>query len=394
MARMEIDDRRPVQIPEGNTYTQRGVTLEGVDVNQQNAGLEGVTVRGRDGHVDVFNLQTTEGQKAYLARLQSLGIRPSDLPSFVTNMQAHGIVTGLNAGQLAMLHKLAANIAWLATHPQVQHQAHAVDVADGAAGLTSTPPTPAPGATPPPGPAAPPFQGGITTIQSQWADFVAQSKAGNVMDVTALVEFVLRESYLQTTQDLGFYAQKVKFFNALKKCIRDELTRLRTAQSFLAGCWKPDGTLDVEKLHTKANPNNLDANGNPINYDPNVFPWQQYGNCNSATSQASLHYWLDVQLTEWHNGGGAKTFSETPGPNGEVTVESRTHINWSENKDVLENAIKGLEEKLSGVGDDAQLANVDLQNVLQKQQQTLQMMSNISKMLHDTALSIIRKMGG
>jgi hypothetical protein len=44
--------------------------------------------------------------------------------------------------------------------------------------------------------------------------------------------------------------------------------------------------------------------------------------------------------------------------------------------------------------DDAQLANVDLQNILQKQQQTLQMMSNISKMLHDTAAAIIRKIGG
>jgi hypothetical protein len=52
------------------------------------------------------------------------------------------------------------------------------------------------------------------------------------------------------------------------------------------------------------------------------------------------------------------------------------------------------EEKLSSLGDDAQLANVDLQNVLQKQQQTLQMMSNISKMLYDTAQSVIRKMGG
>ncbi|MBI5507586.1 MAG: hypothetical protein HY903_02420 [Deltaproteobacteria bacterium] len=60
----------------------------------------------------------------------------------------------------------------------------------------------------------------------------------------------------------------------------------------------------------------------------------------------------------------------------------------------LEAAIKELEEQLNSVGDDAQLANVDLQNTLQKQQQTLQMMSNISKMLHDTALAIIRKIGG
>ena len=35
----------------------------------------------------------------------------------------------------------------------------------------------------------------------------------------------------------------------------------------------------------------------------------------------------------------------------------------------------------------------DLQNMLQKQQQITQLMSNISKVLHDTAMSIIRKIG-
>ncbi|MCH8203246.1 MAG: hypothetical protein IH996_09085 [Proteobacteria bacterium] len=51
------------------------------------------------------------------------------------------------------------------------------------------------------------------------------------------------------------------------------------------------------------------------------------------------------------------------------------------------------EQKLSAAGDDAQLANIDLQNMLQKQQQTLQTISNVSKMLHDTAMAIIRKIG-
>jgi hypothetical protein len=63
-------------------------------------------------------------------------------------------------------------------------------------------------------------------------------------------------------------------------------------------------------------------------------------------------------------------------------------------KNSFEEEIKKQEEKLNALGDDAQLANVDLQNVLQKQQQTLQMMSNISKMLYDTAQGVIRKMGG
>lgn len=52
------------------------------------------------------------------------------------------------------------------------------------------------------------------------------------------------------------------------------------------------------------------------------------------------------------------------------------------------------EEKLNSIGDDAQLANVDLQNMLHKQQQTLQMLSNISKMLYDTSSAVIRKLAG
>ncbi len=62
-------------------------------------------------------------------------------------------------------------------------------------------------------------------------------------------------------------------------------------------------------------------------------------------------------------------------------------------KEELDAYVQALEEKLNGAGDDAQLANVDLQNILQKHQQTLQMISNISKMDHDTALAIIRKIG-
>jgi len=55
--------------------------------------------------------------------------------------------------------------------------------------------------------------------------------------------------------------------------------------------------------------------------------------------------------------------------------------------------LKELEEKLASVGDDGQLTNIDLQNALEKQQQTMQTMSNMSKMLHDTAMAVIRKIG-
>lgn len=53
-----------------------------------------------------------------------------------------------------------------------------------------------------------------------------------------------------------------------------------------------------------------------------------------------------------------------------------------------------LEGQLQTIGDDAQLAQLDLQQAMQRQQQTLQTLSNVSKLLHDTAMAIIRKIGG
>jgi hypothetical protein len=44
-------------------------------------------------------------------------------------------------------------------------------------------------------------------------------------------------------------------------------------------------------------------------------------------------------------------------------------------------------------GSDGQLANIDIQDMLQKQQQLVQMLSNVSKLLNDTASAVIRKIG-
>lgn len=60
----------------------------------------------------------------------------------------------------------------------------------------------------------------------------------------------------------------------------------------------------------------------------------------------------------------------------------------------LQKYLEQLEENLQGVGEDAQMGNIDdMQNVLEKQQQTMQMLSNVSKMLHDTCIAILRKIG-
>jgi hypothetical protein len=67
---------------------------------------------------------------------------------------------------------------------------------------------------------------------SRWQRYVQDlEKAGGAIDPNALVQEVLRESYLQTVEDLRFYAEKVKYYNTQKKLIRDYLQKLRDADA-------------------------------------------------------------------------------------------------------------------------------------------------------------------
>ncbi len=93
-------------------------------------------------------------------------------------------------------------------------------------------------------------------------------------------------------------------------------------------------------------------------------------------------------------GGQGELASGAGGVSAEGGAMAASDSGEVRNKADLDAYIKALEERLNSAGDDSQLANVDLQNELQKQQQLIQMMSNISKMLHDTAMAVIRKIGG
>ena len=62
-------------------------------------------------------------------------------------------------------------------------------------------------------------------------------------------------------------------------------------------------------------------------------------------------------------------------------------------KEQLEKYIAELEQELSSVDEENKMAYSDLQNALQRQSQTIQMLSNVSKILHDTAKAVIEKIG-
>lgn len=139
-------------------------------------------------------------------------------------------------------------------------------------------------------------RGPSPSLQRNWEQLLRSlPKETTASDVETLVQWVLRETYRETAEDLRSAAEKVKKTNGTKAAIRSDLEKARS--------------------RTPA----------------------------SGTADAS---------------------------------------------------VKQLEDRLNQVGDDAQLANVDLQNALQKAQQTLAMVSEISKLINDTTMAVLRKIGG
>ncbi len=172
------------------------------------------------------------------------------------------------------------------------------------------------------------------------------------LNINALVQAVLRNSYQDNQSDLKDYALKVEFFNNLKKNIRGEIARARSYQSA-----------------------NASTNGNA------AFPTAYQAN---ATGSDTYNGSAQVNMNEGNNWGSSGT---SPGngisPTGTIS-----------NANDLNSYISTMEEYLTSVGDDAQLAQVDLQNMAQNQQQTLQTLSNLSKSFNDVSMAIIRNIQG
>jgi len=149
----------------------------------------------------------------------------------------------------------------------------------------------------------------VESATSRWSSLVtALDQRRMPADVSELIQFVLRETYLQSYLYLQNCADKIKSFNDLRKQVRDEIAKLRQKRRTLSA----EKSSQVERDDTSAQ---------------------------------------------------------------------------------LADSIKKLEEKLVRIDDDAQLANIDLQNALQKQQQLIQMISNVSKIMYETSMQVIRKIG-
>ena len=386
-------------------------------------------------------------------------------------------------------------------------------------------------------------------IQGRWSEFAGKMAMNGNVDINALVQAVLRDSYMETTKDLHFYAQKVRFYNELKKAIREETQAARTHLAKFAGMNGEDfialytqkefGTdfsggepkIIITELENVPGDLAIEIGDKIIMVPPDVYmevgffealklidgvhaldPADTASSCGGGLKTDfvnNLYYFLASEASMGSGRGrdesgevtaiglgiatgagatdvasdiagrlaayGIDSSNVDDGRGGSVTLPNGTKVKDNQSdgainekdfdlnkaSDLIANAIglndnesmlrenefveeygellallesnmsgeksndslievllvaatlendgqgtvgtgytkaeheayiQGLEELLNSVGDDAQLANVDLQNMLQKQQQTMQQMSNISKMLHDTAKAMIQNM--
>jgi len=175
-------------------------------------------------------------------------------------------------------------------------------------------------------------QGNTANGNQLWTEFCKSyfNSREKAADVNALVQCVLRESYLVMNPMLNQYAQRVAYFNQQKQAIREQLRALRNRRAEALQRQLPSISVPVLIL--------------------------------TPTFQLNA-----------------------------PAIQSRGNSYMTPNQ--IQSEIAAWQAKLDQIAHDAQLANIDLQNVLQKQQQLIQMLSNVSKVLQDTAMAVIRKIG-
>ena len=170
------------------------------------------------------------------------------------------------------------------------------------------------------------------------------------VDLDAVIQSLLREVYEESTEDLRDYANKLRFTNQRKKAVREYVAALRDLRFAVIS------TARQRKV--------------------NIFQ--------PAEPDQAVLVELVTELS---------TIYKVDNVAYELGIPAQVPPQDVKTPEDLDAAIKQWEEELQSIGEDAQLANVDMQNMMQKQQQSLQLMSGISKMLHDTAMDVIRKIG-
>jgi uncharacterized membrane protein YfbV (UPF0208 family) len=67
----------------------------------------------------------------------------------------------------------------------------------------------------------------VQQLSQTWNDFMRQlGSLPSDLNVNEAIQYVLRESYRETLEDLKFYAEKVQYYNTLNKALRREASQM------------------------------------------------------------------------------------------------------------------------------------------------------------------------
>ena len=180
----------------------------------------------------------------------------------------------------------------------------------------------------------------VAALQGRWALWSERTRAPTLMDPNEMTQWVMRQAYVDNSEDMRTYAYKLHFQTELKSRLRDELQRAREHRS---DCGPASDT--ESKALTKPYAKKR------IRRDPLVAP-------------DGIHSVRAVESA------------------GEIV-----------DADALNDYIRDLETALSTTSDDMQVAQLELQGMSQRQQQVMNALSNLSKSLHETSMAILRKIG-
>jgi len=169
-----------------------------------------------------------------------------------------------------------------------------------------------------------------------WQDVIIALKQKGPVDVDALVNHVMKAAYDDAAEDLKEKKRKIEAINNAKQIIRQHLNELRRQMPKLKETIKKNGRVHFKSVGLKNITSDSSRKAPPVLTRNNTGELRTFSKLKE----------LDSYFTEW-------------------------------------------EEKLNTLGEDGQFASLKLQDALSNQSQVLQTLSNISKILNDTAMGMV-----
>jgi len=271
----------------------------------------------------------------------------------------------------------------------------------------------------------------LTVVEDRWSEFVAKIHTGDTsMDINSLIQSVLRDSYLEQNKDLQFYADKVTYYNDLKEGIRDSIAESRDyrsqfddkmtgtdTKSFSPIREIPVGKVEPEPTMTSQNLEQyliLESETNTIVDEYNTMYMSLQDIEKEMTELASKISENNKAQAELRDiAAYLRELAADPNTKWPVTVTYSTSIielsktreglyetvnNDNLISEIVNNAKEAilladkLAEEITKQEELSQMMMMDLQESMQEQAQMMQAFSNILKMWHDEAKSIINNM--